>query len=122
MKKRPWIASEGNGFDVYVSLSSDLIHNIEHLKSLINARLSWHGACVHVCMFMLNDNIVKFQTSCLIGWSEETAHIVLEKVVESIPIYERDTLLVKRRRQVRDALNKCNDPAIIEEIGCLLKI
>lgn len=33
-----------------------------------------------------------------------------------------DPEFLRRKRQIRDALNKCRDPGLIEEIGHLLKV
>ncbi len=110
--------AEGD-FQVHAQLSSELLSNIDDLKALLNQSLSRNN--IHACMCRFND-VVVFSSSNFGGWSEKTAQIVFGKVVECLPVYELSIKLTKRKRQVRDALNKCTDPTLIEEIGRLLRV
>lgn len=114
------VVQEGNDFQVHVQLSDELLGNTDDLETLLNQSLSRHN--IHVCMFRYN-NVVKFTSSDFEGESAQKAlTIVCEKVNECLPTFVQSTMLIKRKRQVRDALNKCTDPEIIEEIGRLLKV
>lgn len=113
------IVSEGSYYEVHVQLSDELIGNIDQLKSLLNEFLS--GSYIHACMFRYG-TIIKFKSSGFGGWSEQTAQVVLKKASACLPVYVHDTTLQKRKRQVRDALNKCTDLDTIEKIGNILKV
>ena len=110
--------AEGD-FQVHAQLTEEQLGNIDDLKALINQSLSRHD--IHACMFRFG-NVVIFASSSYGAWSEKKAQIVFDKVVECLPVYELNIKLTKRKRQVRDALNKCTDPTLIEEIGRLLRV
>lgn len=109
----------GGGFEVHVGLSDDLICNIQHLKDLVNQSLGGMG--IHACMTR-HGSVVHLSTSGLTPWSKVVADLVLEKVSECLPSFHVDTSFKKRIRQVRDALNKCQNAKKIEQIAAILEI
>jgi len=69
----------------------------------------WHG-------------IVLEALSPIQSLSLEEAEALIERVWDWIGSFEKESIQKRRIRQVRDALNKCRDPELIEEVAALLGV
>lgn len=93
--------------------------HIGAIKDAVNRELSRKNRGVHACAYWCGEEI-KLASSSFCEWSFETATYVEEAVKVVIEEAEKEIRLIKTKRQIRDAFNKCQDPLIIRQVGELL--
>ncbi len=111
-------AVEG-GFEVIAVVSSAIWAKSNDLKKRVNIAT---GSFVHTCVFKHKNTVLRFSSSGIIPWDEVKAEVVRTFIEVCVPTMERDIQEKKRKRQVRDALNKCADSKLVEKIANLLKV
>lgn len=110
---------KNDGFEVHVEMSGEAVNNMEILKDLVNRSLS--GTGLHVCMTR-HGNVAHFQSSNFNSWSREIATKVNSAILGCLDEFHELFSQRKLKRQVRDALNKCEDPEVLEEIAKILRV
>ncbi len=104
---------------MHLRIEPDLEKMIDHeeLRRRINHVLVIND--VHVRTFVSwQGNEIHFKSSNFAPWKKEDAEFIAE-IVQTINL---DLRFKKRKRQVRDAFNKCKDSEKIEEIAKILGV
>jgi hypothetical protein len=114
-----YVVQEGNEFEIHVKLNREILDQADALKRILNEQLTWSGTGIHACM-VRHGNKLHFQSSSFTSWNKDEADKVLANIWDSLTLFETNLILKKRKRQVRDAFNKCNDLRKIERIATIL--